>query len=268
VPVTASLGDVVDLERYPIDNLESPACSALVDRCRRELDRVGACDLEGFAHPDAIASVVDWAIAAMPGAYRTEMEHNVYFTDLDSRLPADDPRRIPVRSAKAGLANDEIPTRSPLRIAYESSKLTAFVGAAVGVETLYRHADPLGALNVMFYTEADELGWHFDGADFVVTLLLQPPLAGGRFEYVPKLRTGDDENYDGVRSVLAGDSEQVRSMSGAAGTLALFRGHNSIHRATPIVGKRPRINAVLSYSTTPNAHLSDFGRQLFYGRSS
>ena len=35
-------------------------------------------------------------------------------------------------------------------------------------------------------------------------------------------------------------------MSGAAGTLALFRGHLSPHQVTAVTGARPRINAVLS----------------------
>ena len=129
--------------------------------------------------PAAVASAVDWAMTAMPDAYWTDIEHNVYFTAYDPDLPTDDPRRTRVRSAKGGLAYDQIPSDSPLRVAYESDELTAFVGAALGSEILYRHADELGALNVMYYAEAGGHGWHFDGADAVVTLMLQPPLGGG-----------------------------------------------------------------------------------------
>jgi len=99
--------------------------------------------------PAAVASVVDWAMTAMADAYWTDTEHNVYFTADDPDLPADDPRRTRVRSAKGGLAYDQIPSGSPLRVAYESDELTAFVGAALGSEILYRHADELGALNIM-----------------------------------------------------------------------------------------------------------------------
>jgi hypothetical protein len=120
-----------------------------VARCGRELAATGASDVEGFMRPAAVASVVDWAMMAMPDAYWTDIEHNVYFTADDPDLPADDPRRSRVRSAKGGLAYDQIPSDSPLRVAYESDELTAFVGAALGSETLYRHADKLGALNVM-----------------------------------------------------------------------------------------------------------------------
>ena len=208
-----SVADVVDLDRYPVDRLDSPAGQDLVARCRRDLAAVGASVLEGFIRPAAVAAVVGWAMTAMPEAYRTDAEHNVYFTVDDPGLPEDDPHRIRVRSAKSALAYDQIPPGSPLRVAYESAELTAFVGAALGRDVLYRHADRLGALNVMYYSRGDEHGWHFDGADSVVTLMLQAPLAGGQFEYVPMLRSADDENHQGVRRLLQGDRSGLRSMS-------------------------------------------------------
>ena len=97
----------------------------------------------------------------------------------------------------------------------------------------------------MFYGEGDELGWHVDNADFVVTLMLQPSTSGGAFEYVPMLRSADDPNPDGVRALLSGDRAGVRALSPAPGTPALFRGRLSPHRVTPISGSIPRINAVL-----------------------
>jgi hypothetical protein len=242
-----------------------------VARCRRDLAVAGASVLEGFIRPAAVAAVVDWAMLAMlamPEAYRTEAEHNVYFTVDEPGLPAGDPHRIRVRSAKSALAYDQIPPGSPLRVIYESAELTAFVAAALGRDVLYRHADKLGALNVMYYSRGDEHGWHFDGADAVVTLMLQAPLAGGQFEYVPMLRSADDENEEGVRRLLQGDRSGIRAMSGAAGTLTLFRGHLSPHHVTADTGAVPRINAVLSYAPAPGARLSDYTKQLFYGRTS
>jgi hypothetical protein len=263
-----SVADVVDVDRYPVDRLDGPAGKDLVARCRRELAVAGASALEGFIRPAAVAAVVDWAITALPEAYRTEAEHNVYFTEDDPGLPAGDPHHIRVRTAKSALAYDQIPPGSPLRIAYESDELTAFVGAALSRDALYRHADKLGALNVMYYSRGDEHGWHFDQADAVFTLMLQAPLAGGQFEYVPMLRSADDENQQGVRRLLQGDRSGVRSMSGGAGTLTLFRGHFSPHHVTTISGARPRINAVLSYAPASCARLNDHTKQLFYGRTS
>ena len=262
------LDRIVDLDRYPIHDLAGPAGQALVGHAREALQAVGACDLPGFLLPAAIDAAVASALSVRDKAYRTEQTHDIEFSGLPvESLAADDPRRTRIRSGKEGTALDDIPADSPVRAAYESDELTAFVGAALEIDPIYRSEDPLGALNYMYYAPGDELGWHFDGADFVVTLLLQGSEAGGVFEFVPMLRTAGDRNDDGVRSLLAGTSDRVQTMSGEAGTLALFRGHWSPHRVTPVEGSRTRINAVLSYARTPGHRLGAETYRLFYGRA-
>ena len=80
------------------------------------------------------------------------------------------------------------------------------------------------------------------------------------------LRSADDRNDDGVRALLAGGRDRIRTMSGAPGTLALFRGHWSPHRVTPVEGEQMRMNAVLSYARAPGHRLGDETYRLFYGR--
>ena len=263
---TATLTDTIDLERYPINDLEGPAGQALVLRCRAELAALGACDLPGFVHPDALTRIVEELGDTKAIAYRTETTHNIEFSGREAELAPDDPLRIQVRSAKSLVAYDQIPASSPLREIYESDELTRFLGAALEIDPIYRQDDEIGALNVMFYDPGDELGWHFDNADFSVTLMLQEPTAGGVFEYVPMLRTPDDPNPAGVAALLGGDRTRVRTLSPEPGTLALFRGHLSPHRVTPIQGTTPRINAVLCYAQESNARLTPSARRIFYGR--
>ena len=263
---TITLADAVDLDRYPIDDLDAPAGRDLVRRCREQLRARGACELEGFVRAAAVAETVRGVAALETDAFRTETTHNLEFSGREAELDPDDPLRIQVRSAKSLLAYDQAPGDSPLRAVYESDVLTRFVGAALQVEPIYRQADEIGALNVMFYGEGDELGWHLDNADFVVTLMLQPSTSGGAFEYVPMLRSADDPNPDGVRALLSGDRAGVCELSPAPGTLALFRGRLSPHRVTPISGSIPRINAVLSYASKPDAMLSAAARRIFFGR--
>jgi 2OG-Fe(II) oxygenase superfamily len=263
-----SLAEIVDLDRYPVDRLESAAGRALVAKARAELRTVGACDLRGFLRPEAITAAVASALSVRDRAYRTEQTHDIEFSGLAAEaLAAGDPRRTQIRSGKEGTALDDIPADSPVRTLYEADEMLAFVGAALELDPIYRSDDPLGALNYMYYAPGDELGWHFDGADFVVTLLLQAPEAGGTFEFAPMLRTEDDRNDEGVRALLGGERERISTMSGEPGTLALFRGHWSPHRVTPVEGERVRVNAVLSYARTPGHRLGEETYRLFYGRT-
>ena len=240
----------------------------LVERVRDMLRELGACDLPGFLRPEAVTAAVDGALAVREKAFRTEQTHDIEFSGHDPEsLAPDDPLRLRVRSSKDGIAYDHIPADSPVRSLYMSDELLAFVARVLELEPLHRSDDPLGALNLMLYAPGDELGWHFDNADFVVTLMLQAPEEGGTFEYVPMLRSEDDRNDVGVRSLLEGRLPGVRTMSGEPGTLALFRGHWSPHRVTPVEGERVRVNAVLSYARAPGHRLQPETYRLFYGRT-
>ena len=54
-----------------------------------------------------------------------------------------------------------------------------FVRVLLGRERLFRYADPLGALNLAVMRDGDELAWHVDQTDFVVSLALQSSEACG-----------------------------------------------------------------------------------------
>jgi hypothetical protein len=213
-----------------------------------------------------VKRIVDGLTETKALAYRTDTMHNIEFSGREAELEPDDPLRIQVRSAKWLVAYDQIPESSPIREVYESDDMTRFVCAALGVDPIYRQADEIGALNVMFYDAGDELGWHFYNSDCAVTLMLQTPTSGGQFEHVPMLRTSSDPNPDGVAALLNGDRARIRTLDPNPGTLALFRGHLNAHRVTPVRGSRPRINAVLCYAETPNARLTTSARRIFYGR--
>ena len=119
-----------------------------------------------------------------------------------------------------------------------------------------------------YHNQGHELGWHFDNSAFAVTLMIQPPENGGVFEYVPALRDhgSGDMNFEGVGEVLDGDVHGT-SLDIRAGTLALFRGRNSLHRVTPTLGDTLRIQVVMAYNTEPGVGLSEQARITFYGRT-
>jgi hypothetical protein len=263
-----SIADLVDLDRYPVNELESAGTRALVERCRDQLRADGAVKLEGFLRPEAVELLVAQANKAAQHGYPNDEQHNCYFDDdIDDSLPADHPRRILVRSAQKAVAMDLLPPEFGARRLYDSGTTTRFVAAALEKDALHPSADPLDGCNMTVYEQGDELGWHFDQSEFSVTLMIQRAERGGDFEYVPMVRTPDDERYDDVRAVLLGERDRVKLLASEPGTLAFFRGRYSLHRVPPVEGHTLRVNSVLTYSVEPGHVLSPLAQQMYYGRT-
>jgi len=258
--------DLVNVDRYPITDLGRPAARSLIEECRAMLNVSGALALEDFLTPPATAALTREALDLDWSAYQYEVEHTVYFQPCDASRPDDHALRRTVRTEKGTVPCDRIPASASLRRLYGWDPLLRFVSAVLNEPVLYRHPDPLAALNINTHGPGQELGWHFDRTDFAVTLSLQQCERGGLFEYIPDLRTAADENFAAVARVLAGSTEGVRSLPAPPGTLTLFRGHYSLHRVTPSQGAAKRLMAAFSYVRDPEAMFSAYARKLFYGR--
>jgi hypothetical protein len=166
------------------------------------------------------------------------------------------------------IAYDLVPRQALVRRLYEWDPLMDFVGEITKRRPLYRMADPLGALNLTVMTERHVQGWHYDNADFVVSLAIQSSDSGGDFECASRLRGPDDENYTEVASVLAGTApERVEILPMIPGTLMIFAGRNSLHRVSPVQGKIPRLVALFAYDTRPDADSSELLKLIRYGRT-
>ena len=165
------------------------------------------------------------------------------------------------------VAYDITPIDSPLRRLYEWDPLRGLVEAVLRRGPIFRYADPFGALNLAVMGQGDQLQWHFDQTDFVVSLAIQSAEAGGDFEVVPRIRTVDDERYDDVAAVLAGDRSRVETLPMTPGTLLVFEGRHSLHKVSPVAGARWRHVGLLAYDTKPGTKGSDLLRADRYGRT-
>jgi hypothetical protein len=257
---------LLDRDRYPLDRLASDAGHALVAHCREQLERDGACELPGFLGPGATDAMAREAAGLAGEAHRSGGKATPYLELPAPEWPAEHPRRSFNPFSLGAVPYDRIPPEAALRRLYEWEPLVAFVAACLGKERLVRYADPLGALNVAVMEDGDELEWHFDQTDFVVSLALQNPEAGGDFLYAPRIRSADDERYGDVARVLAGDGSAVRRLPMRPGTLLLFEGRYSIHCVSPVRGATPRLVALLAYDTKPGTCASPLLQQARYGR--
>ena len=256
----------LDLERYPIDDLEGERARALIGDCRSQLERTGLCLLPGFLGPDAVAQSVAELEPRVEGAFRKERAIvAMNESEIDPALGADDPVRIAHRHSMRTIAYDLIESDSPIRGLYEWDGMTDFLSGVLGYR-VYRCADPLIALMISAMPTGGEQGWHFDDNEFVVSLLLQKPAEGGEFEYVQMIRDDDDPGTDRIRRVFEGTSDEVTTAPLAPGTLALFRGTHSLHRVSPVVAGPARLIALLSFDPQPGmvfpakAQLNNTGR--------
>ena len=258
--------DLVDHDRYPVDRLDSPDGRALVDHCAAQLRETGACELPGFLTTAGLDAALADACALEPLAYRSGGLGTAYLASPPDDLPDEHPRRWRGPHAVGVVAYDQFPAESPIRQLYEWGPLREFLAAVLGHDVLHPYADPFGALNLAVMADGDELQWHFDMTDFVVSLALRDAEAGGDFETVPRIRSHDAENYEHVAEVLAGDNRDVVTIEMSPGTLLLFEGRHSLHRVSPISGPTTRLVALLAYDTKPGTCGSATLARHRYGR--
>jgi hypothetical protein len=259
--------DILDLDRYPLDRLDSLQGQALVARCQADLAANGMFNLDGFLKPAALTRATAEVKPVLERASFTHRRaHNIYFRNDLPGLAPDHPALRLCETVNHTICADQIPATVLLRL-YEWPPFAAFLAAVMEKPELHTMADPLARVNVMAYRDGEALNWHFDRSEFTTTLLLQAPAGGGDFEYRTGLRSADDPNYDGVARLLEGSDAQIETLRLAPGTLNVFRGKNTAHRVTPVVGAAERIIAVFSLYERPGVLFSEAERIGFYGRA-
>lgn len=258
--------DLVDLARYPLDRPQGPGYAAAVAAARAGILAGGYAELGGFVPAGAMGLLRADALALAPLAWRSSRRGTAYLTAPDESLPEDHPRRWDGPVSVGAVAYDLFPARSPLRALYEWEPMRRFVEDVLDRGPIYRYADECGALNLAVMVDGDQLQWHFDMTDFVVSLAIQDADAGGDFEVAPRVRSAADERYDAVKAVLDGDRSAVTTLAMHPGTLLVFEGRHSLHRVSRVAGPAARWVALLGYDTKPGTRGSDRLRKARYGR--
>ena len=260
--------ELINLQRYPLDRLDSREGRHWLQGLRASLSDDGSCTLPDFVPPAVRARMADEVGSIAHLAYPGPTEVSPYFFNYrlgeGETLPPGHPLRRKGKRNLSQVAADLIPPGFLLNRLYRSEAMTAFLGALLR-QPVYRNCDPYQSLNVSVMDEGGCQQWHFDGGNMVTTLLLQEPEDGGVFEYAPAIRSDDDENFAAVEAVLDGRSDRVRQNRLRAGTLSLFRGHYSLHRVTPVIGKTRRLQAILGYSTQADYYGKLESSVLHYG---
>lgn len=226
--------ELVDTERYPIDDLDSTAGQAFLEECRTRMTAESSLTLPGFVRPEAIDAI----LAEIDGAPRVPNERlrtpYSWMHNLD--FPPEHPRRALFRWSNQIITADAFADAGPAFALFSCREVVEFVRRLLGYPSLYPGVCPTLSLMASVLNEGDENGWHFDTNDGVVSILLQAADDGGHFDFAPYLRDESDENYDDVAALFAGQLEPIR-LAQTGGTFSLFLG-----RRSPTPGDSSRVH--------------------------
>ncbi len=258
--------DIINLDRYPIEDIHQGTGKDLALQSRRDYLDTGLCLLPGFINTEALVNMAAEAEAMRGDAYFSKSSHSVYLDKVESSNTTSDVTPQSQQTHVGSVPYDKIAADSLLNRLYLWDPLKNFIGHVLGKKSFYRLADPFGACSINVFVDGGEHGWHFDESEYTVTLMLQKPMSGGAFEYVPRIRGRDNED-ELVDAILTGDRSQVVELPFTEGTLLIFGGHQTIHRVTRVSGAKARLVPVLCYSEAPDTHNSESVRKLFWGRT-
>ncbi len=252
-PEVGTLDGVVDLDRYPLGSPDLGAWSALVAEVRRGLAADGAVTLPGFLTADALrATAAELSATVEHVPIRTQHASVYHRRELEGRCAPDDPRTVQLEWHAGHVTRDMIPPYACSHRLYASGLFKRFVAACTGRDRVYEYADPLAGLVATVLPPGGRYPWHYDTNEFVITIMIQRPDAGGLFEYHHDLRRPGDENLDGLARVLDGSAaSSARVVDNEPGDLQLFLGRYSLHQVTRVDGDTSRLVLVLSYSDRP-----------------
>jgi len=246
------LKTIVDLEKYPIQDLNSPEIKKLVNKCKSDLDQFSCSTIPNFILPKSLEIMNSELEKQINEVYMSKKSINAYLYSKDDTLfSANHPKRIFMRRDNGYLNSDLFEKNSEMKFLYEQEELLKFVSACLGISPIYRWADPLArhAYNVM--KPEGVLPWHFDSCEFTLSLMIQKPEKGGIFEYCPFIREPGNENFDEVKKVLDGDRSRVRQLKLELGDLQIFKGRFTLHRVTKVEGNKPRYLCIPAYVLDP-----------------
>jgi len=244
---------ILNSETYPINRYDDPQTLRVIASAQSELAKSGACHFSKFLNPDGLSNCLKEARSLESNAHPSNNEYTPYYREPDDAYPAGHPRNSTVRFAVRYVSRKLIPKDSSLRMLFEGDDLLAFLRKLLPNESLYRYSDDRGSLNYTVMAQDDQLGWHFDACELVASILLRPAEIGGNFEYIPSVRSAEDENFPYVGSILKGDDEQRIAVNFEPGDMVLFRGRHSLHRVTPIRGETTRLMALMSFDNVEQA---------------
>ena len=259
--------DILDHQRYPVADLDSPARAALITQVQAGLAKDGCAVIKNFLSEAGLQGLLKEALERKQQAYYSAKKHcNVYLSDGDAGFPKDHPRNVFLPRTNGFITADLLTEETAARHLYHWQPLARFLADCLGKQELFIYEDPVSNMIVNLGKPGQQFNWHYDTNEFTITILLKPALSGGYFEYVPNLRSQDDECYEAVTQVLNGDRSRIVRLELNAGDMQFFKGRYSLHQVTENTGDDDRLLLIMSFTEQPGMIGSLYRVKDLYGK--
>lgn len=244
------MSQILDLDRYPLHERDSPRYRHIVNEARIGLRSDGCAVIRDLVRADALAAMRAESHAIKAATHYSEMKINAYFgTEPDPELPEQHPANVFIERSSGFTPGDAFPDDSSIDAMYRWESLQRFVADCLEVDRLFCYADPLACLTINVLNPGQQFSWHYDNNDFAVTVLLDEADEGGLFRYAPNIRSRADENAAAAAAVMLGDDSAVTTLDLRPGDMQIFQGRYSLHEVTRVgPTSKPRHAAVFAYT--------------------
>ncbi len=249
----ATLADLVDLEAYPLDQPEHPRRAEAVAQAQDGLRTVGCAVIKDLIRPEAVAALDREIVERKHTTHYSTQVINPYFhVDPNPEYPDDHAVNTFLERSSGFIPGDSWEASSATDVLFRAPEMASFIAECLEIPELHCYADPLAGLTANILDPGQQFTWHFDTNDFAVTVLVAEADEGGLFEYVPGIRSAEDEGFDAIKAVLDGGRAGVHTLELRPGDLQIFRGRYSLHRVSRVPShSRARHAAIFAYTREP-----------------
>lgn len=247
------LSAVVDLDRYPIHQPESDVYVAVVEHAQKGLRAEGCAVIKDLVHPEGRKVLASEIRERKPTTHFSKEVINPYFhVSINDAFPERHPVNTFLERSSGFIPGDSWGHDTLNRYLFEHPALCRFLADCLEIPELHPYADPLAGLTSNILDPGQVFTWHFDTNEFAVTVLVEEADEGGLFEYVPDIRTVDDEGFEAIQGVLEGGRVGVHTLDLRPGDLQIFRGRYSLHQVSRVPeSSKPRHAAIFAYTEQP-----------------
>jgi len=263
------LKDVVDLERYPVQDVNTQEFRTLLRETRSTYEKDGIVTLPNFIKQEAVDKSVAEVEKAKGSEWFTKSTHNVFLDAGDDTFAKDHIRNRELPTTVASLAYDRLDINGPLLTLYHSDSFCVFLAQVLGMHHFYRLADPLGAASINIFPPGTAHNWHFDESVFSVTIMIQKPEKGGLFRHTHPIREKGKESeelYEIIEDIVNKKNDIAATLKFEPGTLSIFSGSRCLHEVSKVEGATDRLVAVFCFATEKGTRNSPKVQELFWGR--